>query len=255
MNSDGVFSETETVEEGEAYPWPELDAFDFSATLEVFRNSGERYHFGGMWSPFYHLLGDMFGMENYFIKMYTHPEVVKAVTSHVVDYYLAGTERFFKEAGEEVDGFFFGNDFGTQRDIMISLECFEEFVFPYFKKLTDLGHAYGKQVMLHSCGAIFKVIPRLIELGVDALHPLQACAVNMNAENLLQFRGKLSFYGGIDTQHLLVHGSPEEIKADVQRIHKLLGPNLIVSPSHGALLSNVPAVNVEAMSEIAHLPS
>ena len=137
---------------------------------------------------------------------------------------------------------------------MISPECFEEFVFPYFKKLTDLGHAYGKQVMLHSCGAIFKVIPRLIELGVDALHPLQACAANMNAENLQQFRGKLSFCGGIDTQHLLVHGTPEEIKADVQRIRKVLGPNLIVSPSHEALLPNVPAANVEAMSEIAHLP-
>ncbi len=254
LSSAGIFSECESLAEVEAYPWPEPDAFDFADTLKVFRTAGERYRLGGMWSPFYHVVGDMFGMENYFIKMYTDPEVVKAVTAHVVDYYLAGTERFFKEAGDEVDGFFFGNDFGTQRDIMVSPECFEEFVFPYFKKLTELGHACGKQVMLHSCGAIVKVIPSLIELGVDALHPLQACATNMNAESLQQFKGQLAFCGGIDTQHLLVHGTPEEIKADVHRVRRLLGPDLIVSPSHEALLPNVPPENIKAMSEIAHQP-
>ncbi len=254
LSAAGIFSDCESLAEVEAYPWPAPEAFDFSAELAAVRGAGDRYRASGMWSPFFHLVGDLFGMENYFIKMYTHPEIVKAVTGHVVDFYLAGTERFFREAGEDVDGFFFGNDFGTQLDIMISPDAFQEFVFPYFKKLTDLGHAAGKQVLLHSCGAIVKVIPDLIRLGVDALHPLQACAAHMEAESLAQFRGRLAFFGGIDTQHLLVHGTPDAIRADVRRVRRCLAPSLIVSPSHEALLPNVPPANVQAMSEAAHEP-
>ncbi len=254
LSAGGVFSDCESVDEVEAYPWPGTGDFDFSEVIAQLRAAGDVYRATGMWSCFYHIVGDMFGMENYFIKMYTHPEVVHAVTKHVVDFFLAGTEQFFREAKDEADGFFFGNDFGTQRDIMISPEAFQEFVFPYFRQLTQLGHAWGKQVMLHSCGAITKVIPDLIAMGVDALHPLQACAAGMNAENLAQFRGKVAFCGGIDTQHLLVHGTPDEIRADVYRVRRELGPCLIVSPSHEALLPNVPPENVLAMSEVAHLP-
>lgn len=254
LSADGIFSDCESVEEVEAYPWPDWNDFDFTDVVARLRNAGDVYRASGMWSCFYHIVGDMFGMENYFIKMYTNPDVVHAVTRHVVDFYLAGTERFFREAKDEADGFFFGNDFGTQRDIMISPEAFQEFVFPYFKQLAELGHAFGKQVLLHSCGAITKVIPDLIAMGVNALHPLQACAAGMNAENLAQFRGKLAFFGGIDTQHLLVNGTPDEVRADVHRVRRLLGPRLIVSPSHEALLPNVPPENVVAMSEVAHLP-
>ena len=57
--------------------------------------------------------------------------------------------------------------------------------------------------------------------------------------------------GGVDTQDLLVNGTPEEIRQDVRRIRKLLGPRLIVSPSHEAILPNVPAENVRAMAEAA----
>jgi uroporphyrinogen decarboxylase len=99
---------------------------------------------------------------------------------------------------------------------------------------------------------VAKVIDRLIDAGVECLHPLQALAADMDAESLAQrFKGRISFLGGIDTQQLLVHGSPEEIKADVRRVKKVLGPRLIVSPSHEALLPNVSPQNVLAMAEAA----
>ena len=61
----------------------------------------------------------------------------------------------------------------------------------------------------------------------------------------------MAFLGGIDTQYLLVHGTPDDIRADVRRVKALLGPRLIVSPSHEAILPNVPPANVEAMAEAA----
>jgi uroporphyrinogen decarboxylase len=94
------------------------------------------------------------------------------------------------------------------------------------------------------------VIERLIESGVDCLHPLQALAKNMDAESLAErFGGRITFLGGIDTQELMTNGTPEQVRAEVHRVRRLLEPCLIVSPSHEALLANVPPENVEAMAK------
>jgi uroporphyrinogen decarboxylase len=195
---------------------------------------------------------DLFGMEQFMTKMLTHPEVVHAVIERVCGFYYEANERFFRDAGDLVDGFFFGNDFGTQRDVLLSPEQFDEFILPWFARFTEQAHRFGHQVILHSCGSIFRVIDRLIAAGVDCLHPLQALAHNMEAERLAaSFGNRIAFLGGIDTQRLLVNGSPLKIKEEVRRIKRVLGPNLIVSPSHEALLPNVPPENVLAMAEAA----
>ncbi|OGV65216.1 MAG: hypothetical protein A2498_12480 [Lentisphaerae bacterium RIFOXYC12_FULL_60_16] len=248
----GVFSDCDSVAEVDAFEWPNLEYLDFTAALAELDQAGETYRASGFWCPFFHEVADFFGMENYFVKMYTHPEVVHAVTRHVVDFYLEANTRFFKLAGDRVDGFFFGNDFGTQLDLLVSPAMFDEFIFPYFGQLTRLGHQHGLQVILHSCGAVSRVIPKLIELGVDALHPLQAHAANMEAEHLArEFKGRIAFIGGIDTQELLVRGTPEQIRADVRRVKRTLGPCLVVSPSHEAVLPDVPPANIAAMSDAA----
>ena len=250
LSAAGAFADCEDVQEVEDHNWPNPDDLDFTGVLDQLRNSGDHYRASGFWAPFFHQAADFFGMENYFIKMYTHPEVVHAVTKHMVDFYLEANVRYFELAGREMDGYFFGNDFGTQLDTLISPKLFDEFVRPYFQQLTDLAHAYDYQVILHSCGSIHRVIPKLIEMGVEALHPLQALAVNMDAETLARdFKGKLAFIGGVDTQDLLVNGTPDEVRADVHRIKELLGPCLVVSPSHEALLPNVSPENVRAMAE------
>jgi uroporphyrinogen decarboxylase len=253
LSAEGAFGDCEDPREVDRFDWPDPDYLDFCATIEKLSIAGDVYRLSGFWCDFFHLTADFFGMENYFLKMLTHPEVVKAVTGHIVDFYLEANRRFFAQAGDLVDGFFFGNDFGTQLDLLISPRLFEEFVFPYFARLTRQGHAHGYQVVLHSCGSIYKVIPQLIDLGVDALHPLQAKAANMDAATLArQFKGKVAFLGGIDTQDLLVNGAPEEVRADVRRVKDLLGPCLVVSPSHECILPNVSTANVLAMADEAH---
>ena len=248
----GPLASCTTVEEVDAFDWPDPDYCDFAEGLAALRAAGPFYRASGMWCPFYHVVMDLFGMEGYFVKMYTHPEVVEAATRHVCEFYLETNERFFAKAKREVDGFFFGNDFGTQLDLMISPAMFDRFVMPWFRRFTQQGHAHGYQVILHSCGAIHKVIGRLIEAGVNALHPLQARAADMHAESLArEFGGRIAFLGGVDTQHLLVHGSPDDVRTDVARIKRLLGPCLVVSPSHEAILPNVPPQNVFAMAEAA----
>lgn len=248
----GPLADCVDVQALDAFPWPHPDYLCFDQCLAALRNAGNVYRASGFWTCFYHNVMDLFGMEDYMVKMYTHPEVVQAVTDRVCGFYYEANERFFDVAGGEVDGFFFGNDFGTQLDLICGPAQFDQFIMPWFRRFTEQAHSRGYQALLHSCGAIHKVIDRLIEAGVDCLHPLQALAANMDAETLARdFGGRIAFMGGIDTQHLLVHGTPEDVKKDVRRVKTLLGPRLIVSPSHEALLANVPPQNLEAMAEAA----
>ena len=246
----GPFAQTKDIKEIDDYEWPNPEYLNFDEYLKALDEAGDFYRAGGFWTPFYHHVMDLFGMESYLMNMYDNPELVNAVTGRVCGFYYEANERLFKAAGNRIDGFFFGNDFGTQRDLICGLKQFDEFILPWFGKFTELAHRYGYQVILHSCGAIHRVIERLIDLGVDCLHPLQAKANNMDADTLAKdFGNRISFLGGIDTQDLLVNAAPEQIKTDVKRVKVAMGPWLIVSPSHEALLPNVPPANVQAMAE------
>jgi uroporphyrinogen decarboxylase len=135
--------------------------------------------------------------------------------------------------------------------LLVSPETFDRFLLPYIKKQLDQAHSYGYFTTLHSCGSIYRVIPRLIDAGVDVLHPIQAMAKNMDAENLKQYKEALSFMGGVDTQRILPFSTADEVREEVKRLKKVFGLNFIVSPSHETLLPNVPPENAAAMAEAA----
>lgn len=249
----GPLAHCETAAEVEAWPhWPEAKHMDFSSTLAALRAAGPHYRASGMWTPFYHNVMDLFGFEDYLAKMHTHPAVVEAATERVCRFYHEVNEAFFPLARGEVDAFFFGNDFGTQQDCICSPKLFDRFVMPWFRRFTEQGHRHGLQVILHSCGSIHRVIPRLIDAGVDCLHPLQAKARGMDAAELARdFKGRIAFLGGVDAQGLLPTGTPQQVKDEVRRVRDLLGPHVIISPSHEAVLPDVPPANIAALAEAA----
>ena len=234
--------------------WPDVRYYDFSG-FESAKNTAKKNGvpiLTGAWAPFYHVVADMFGMENYFVKMHTDPALVIAVTERVVDFYMGMNKKLFDEYAPEVEACFFGNDFGTQLDLMISPEMFVKFVMPYQRKIAAQAKSYGLYALLHSCGSVVKAIPEIIEAKIDGLHPIQALAVGMDAENLAEkFGGKIVFVGGVDTQILLREGTAAQIKLEVRRLKKIFGNNFIVSPSHEAVLPDVPPENLAAASEAA----
>lgn len=251
LSAEGCFADAETLADLDAYPWPDARYCDFTEVYAHIDQFPDKMVFTGLWSPFYHLVGDFFGMENYFIKMYENPMIVEAVTERIVDFYVEANELFFQGLGDRADAMFFGNDFGTQLDLFISPDAFRQFVLPSFKRIIAVGKRYGKRIMLHSCGSIYRIIPDLIDAGVDVLHPIQAQATGMDAKSLAQYKGDLAFVGGIDAQSFFVNATPQEIKDEVRRVRDILGPNLVVSPSHEEILPNVPPDNLLAMAEAA----
>ncbi|GHV91099.1 hypothetical protein AGMMS50268_16020 [Spirochaetia bacterium] len=255
MHGEAVFADCEDPEEIHRYHWPTVADCDFTETLKEIdrtRDAGQAV-LCSTWGSIFSNTWNFFGMENCLVKMFTDPDVVKAVTGHLTDFYLAANDALFSQAKDKIDSIFIGIDLGSQRDLLVSPETFEEFLLPYIKKLLDQARAYGLHTTMHSCGSIYRVIPQLIEAGVEIIHPIQAMAKGMDAESLAsQYNGKVVFMGGIDTQQILPFGTPDEVRAEVRRVRKLLGPNYLVCSSHETLLPNVPLENVQAMVEAAH---
>jgi len=246
----GPLAACESVREIEQYEWPEVRYLHRQEGLDLLANAGDYYRASGYWAPFFHDTMDLFGVEEFMIKMHSSPAVIQAALEHVCGFYLEANELFFREAGDAIDAYFFGNDFGTQRELMIHPSHFERFLLPWIERFAEQARGFGYQVILHSCGSVHRVVERLIAAGIQCLHPLQARAYHMDADTLARdFKGRIAFLGGIDTQDLLVNGTPEEIRNDVRRVADTLGPHLIISPSHEALLPNIPPANVAAMAE------
>jgi uroporphyrinogen decarboxylase len=254
LGMEGVFADCYDVGEINAYHWPTADDCDFSQTLtEIDRTvAAGQAVLSGLWGSIFSNTWSFFGMENCFMRMHTDPETVEAVTRHLTDFYLGANEKLFALAKDKIDSIFIGNDFGSQLDLLVSPDHCDRFLLPYVKEFIDQAHRHGYFVTLHSCGSIYRLIPRLIEMGVDILHPIQAKAAGMDAETLSKrYNDKIVFLGGVDTQQLLPFGTPEEVRNEVRRLRSLFGPNYIVSPSHETLLPNVPMENVEAMAQAA----
>jgi len=92
------------------------------------------------------------------------------------------------------------------------------------------------------------VIPDLIEAGADVIHPIQALAKDMEPRKLKEsFGDRVAFCGGVDAQNLLVNGTPQEVREKVLELKEIFPTGLIISPSHEAILPDIPPENIEAL--------
>ena len=205
------------------------------------------------WSCHFQDACSAFGMETALMKMIEEPEMFTAVIDRITEFYLKANEIFYEATKGRLMAVLIGNDFGSQECLMLSPRLIRNLVFPGTKKLIDQAHAYGLKVIHHACGSIYDIIPDLIALGADAIHPIQALAHNMDAERLQRdFADRMSFCGGVDAQNLLVHGAPGDVFAEVKRLAGLFPTGLIISPSHEAVLPDMPPANIEAIFAAAH---
>ncbi len=116
----------------------------------------------------------------------------------------------------------------------------------------DACAAFGLKVMHHSCGATRDILPDLIEAGADILHPMQPLAAGMAPDGLARdFGNKVSFCGGVDAQHLLVHGTPDGVRSAVGELRNLFPTGLVISPSHEAILPDTRPENLAALFDAA----
>lgn len=182
------------------------------------------------------------GLDNFLAAFYEHPDDLRELLRRIADYNIAIFERYI-ELG--VDGVSFSEDLGTQRALMISPELFREFIKPEYERIFAPVKAAGKLINFHSCGCVQEIVEDLIDVGVDILNPLQARANDL-ALVKAKADGRLALMGGIDTQHVLMLGTPEDVTNEVRRVLAMLAPGggYIIGPDQGMPF---PPANIEAL--------
>ena len=238
------FTDPERVDE---FDWPDpeqfIDPVECRSAAE--QTPADFAKLGVLWSAHFQDACAAFGMQNALYTMLRYPKMFQAVIDRIVEFYLKANEIFLNVTEGLLDAVLIGNDFGSQKGLLLSQHHIQKFVLPGTKQLVNQAKKYDLKVIHHSCGSIFELIPDLIELGVDAIHPIQALAANMGPQGLKNAYGnKISFCGGVDHQHLLVMGSPNQVRDKVLELKQIFPTGLIISPSHEAILPDIPPENL-----------
>ena len=251
-----------TLKDIQDYPWP--DPYDLGRTdglweqVEFIRRETDKAIMAKFTTPIWEQAWYLRGLEQWMIDLVVNPEIANAILDKVCQVAMGLAEVGLNAVGDQVDILrLSGDDLGTQVRPMISPHMYEIFIKPRFERLWRF--AKGKllqknpagKLMLHSCGNVRLFIPSWIEMGLDVLDPIQPRAVGMEPEGLKRDFGKqLVFHGGIDIQHTLPFGTPDEVRAEVQRYIQILGPGggYIVAPAHN-VQNDVPAANLVAMRD------
>lgn len=250
---DGALFDAESMEDIEAFPWPDNDGMDHSripALCDRYAGRAILYGSGDIWQR----PGLVRGMENFMIDMVVNPEFCHAMSRKYTDFYIEDYRRAQEKSGGRIDIFQIFSDLGTQRAPLISKAMLEEYVTPYLRQIADAVHEMNAHLFFHTCGMIEPFIDQLAAAGVDILDPLQPCAPEMQPEYLRAQHGdKLAFHGGIDVQGVLVNGTPEDVRKTVARYRDAFGSRgYICCPSH-LFQIDTPIDNMQALyEEIIH---
>ena len=201
-------------------------------------------------APFVHTTQFLRGFEDWFVDLATDEKLATTLFDAVVDQSSALAAEILKVAGDLVDVVTLGDDMGFQNGPFISPELYRRLLKPRHKKYFDTVKKHTNAfIYFHSCGSIYKLLDDLIELGTDAINPVQVAAKNMDSSILgPEFGDRLSFWGAIDTQRVLPYGTPDEVRAEVKRRIKDLAPGggYILAAVHN-IQPDVPVENILAM--------
>lgn len=185
-------------------------------------------------------------MPELMIDMLEAPAFVDELFDRITAFNLAVLEDGLRY---DVDAVLFGDDWGQQRGLLFSPRLWRRFIKPRLALMYGAVKKAGKAVMIHCCGQVQELFPELIELGLDVFNPFQPDVMDPYAIKR-QYGDRLAFYGGMSVQHLLPHGTPQQIRDEARRMMDQVGcgGGLIMAPSHD-LPGDIPIENMVALIE------
>jgi uroporphyrinogen decarboxylase len=239
-----------TAAEIDAFPWPKAEDWNASGLREECLQWQDYPIAGASYEPFY-LYCRLRGMEQALEDLAVNPEIVDAVMERMFDIHAGIVRRALDAAGDLIDFVYVAEDLGTQRSLLMSPQAFRRSIKPWLAKMIELAHSRGVRVFHHDDGAIRPLLPDLIEIGIDLLNPIQWRCRGMEREGLARdFGASVVFHGGVDNQHTLPFGTPDDVKQQVsENIAIFAGcKGYIVCPCHN-IQANTPTANIVALYE------
>jgi len=246
-----LLAHVESAKDVENYDWPRPEYYDYDIFVEEAKKfSGEGYAvYGGHWGWFFGAATDLVGMEKLMMMMIDKPDVVFKILEKITDFFYKCSKIMFEKAKGYVDIFFTGDDYGQQNGPLMNLDMWRKLIKPHVKRLYSLAKKYDLYITQHSCGSITYVLDDLIELGLNAIEPVQVRAYDMDFESLVnRYNRKVVLQGSIDTQKTLPFGTPEDVRKEViSRIELFKDRSGFVLGPSQHLLEEIPLENIITM--------
>ncbi len=227
-----------------AFPDPLAPVFfdGIEAQLALLGDQFKVFHIG---FSLYERAWTLRGMEALLMDFHDHPRFVHELLNTIADWNIAQVR---KAVTYDIDAIYFGDDWGQQRGLQMGPKLWYEFIYPPLRRMYTAVKEAGKYIFIHSCGDVDELFDDLVAIGLDCFNPFQPEV--MDVFPLMQrHRGRLTFHGGMSTQHTLPYGSVEEVRAQTRRLLEAgSGGNYIFAPAH-AVEGDVPVENIVAMIE------
>jgi len=246
------------IEDLARYPWPDPLDPGFTAglaeeTRELYEETDYALMADSGFKSFWELGYMLRGFTRMLLDLKRNPEFVSALLSKLLEINVAATGRFLEAAGRYIQVFRAGDDLATQTGPIMSAQIFRAVLKPVYKKYLDFVKSKtNAKIFFHSCGNVVDLIDDLVEAGVEIINPVQVTAMGDTAALKARFGDRVVFWGGIDTQHVMPHGSVNEVEEEVRRRIHDLGPNggFVLAAVHN-IQPDVPPQNIIAMADAA----
>ncbi len=259
INVSGPFQRGEpTLADLERHPWPDpRDPGRTRGMLERARHLRQETDYAVVLNLPPGIVGTcefLRGFSEYFCDLIDNPAFAEGLMDHVVEVSVGLAVAALEQVGEYVDVVIYPDDLGMQETCLMRPEMYRRLVKPRHRKLVEaIKSKTDAKVLMHSDGSIYPLIGDLIDIGVDALNPVQVSARQMDPPTLKrEFGDHLTFWGAIDTHRVLPLGTVEEVEAEVRtRISDLApGGGYVLAAVHN-VQEEVPPENVVAMCDAA----
>jgi len=250
-----------TMEALDNYTWPRPDPPEYNARLReqakyLYENTdyalvGSAVIGGGIFEQ----PARTMGLENFFVALVNEPKFSDRLMDQITEVYIESCNNYLEQVGEYLHVFTYWDDVSGQDGWLISPDIYRKVIKPKQRRLLEaIKSRTNAKVYYHSCGAVYDLIPDLIELGFDILNPVQVSARGMDTRRLKEEYGQdIVFWGGgIDTQRVLPFGKPDEVADEVKRRIDDLAPGggFVFAAVHN-IQAFVPPENIVAMFETA----
>ena len=243
------------------YKWPDVAQFmDFELMknrMQILRKNYPTRAFGARsvnsYGPF-EQASVLRGRQSFYMDMITEPEICLDIVKNVTNVIIRAQEIFLEHVGAEIDFFEIpGDDYGSAEDLLISPTQFRQLFKPALKRIVDCVKSFRPDlpVVFHTDGAISKIIPDLIEIGIDVLNPLEPLPATDWGKIKRTFGKQLCFMGGVDLKNALT-GSMDDVERDVKRCLQSFasgGGYILTAANH--MQDDIPPANIEHMFESA----